>query len=101
MYVRIWQFIVKPGSEDRFEALYGQAGGWVDLFRGSPGYVGTELLRDAEDPGRYLSIDRWESEAAYRTFEGERGASWFALDAAGEELTLEETLLGGFVLWAH
>ena len=32
------------------------------------GYVGTELLRDVEIPGRYLVVDRWESREAYNDF---------------------------------
>ena len=32
------------------------------------GYIGTELLRDLEEPGRYLVIDRWESRDAYNAF---------------------------------
>jgi heme-degrading monooxygenase HmoA len=32
------------------------------------GYIGTELLRDVETPGRYLVIDRWESAEAYNEF---------------------------------
>ena len=34
----------------------------------APGYIGTELLRDVEEPERYLVIDRWESADAYNAF---------------------------------
>jgi heme-degrading monooxygenase HmoA len=33
--------------------------------------VGTELLRDVEQPGRYLVVDRWESREAYNAFVAE------------------------------
>jgi heme-degrading monooxygenase HmoA len=51
-----------------FERAYGPDGEWTAFFRSGRGYVGTELLRDVETPGRYLVIDRWESPDAYNTF---------------------------------
>jgi heme-degrading monooxygenase HmoA len=52
----------------QFEAVYGPGGDWETFFGGARGYVGTELLRDVEVPGRYLVIDRWESAEAYNAF---------------------------------
>lgn len=54
-----------------FEQEYGAEGGWAEFFRGGRGYVGTELLRDVEAPGRYLVVDRWESVDAYNAFVAE------------------------------
>jgi heme-degrading monooxygenase HmoA len=51
-----------------FERVYGPEGDWATFFRAGRGYVGTELLRDVETPGRYLVIDRWESAEAYNAF---------------------------------
>jgi heme-degrading monooxygenase HmoA len=51
-----------------FERVYGPEGDWAEFFRGGEGYVGTELLRDVEAPGRYLVVDRWESRDAYNAF---------------------------------
>ncbi|HEY7206887.1 MAG TPA: antibiotic biosynthesis monooxygenase [Gaiellaceae bacterium] len=51
-----------------FERVYGPAGEWAEFFRQGGGYVGTELLRDLENPGRYLVVDRWESAEAYNAF---------------------------------
>jgi heme-degrading monooxygenase HmoA len=51
-----------------FEGAYGSDGEWAQFFRQGRGYIGTELLRDVEMPGRYLVIDRWESADAYNTF---------------------------------
>jgi heme-degrading monooxygenase HmoA len=51
-----------------FERVYGPEGDWAQFFRGGRGYVGTELLRDVEQPGRFLVIDRWESREAYNAF---------------------------------
>jgi len=51
-----------------FEHAYGPEGEWAQFFRQGRGYVGTELLRDLEEPDRYLVIDRWESTDAYNEF---------------------------------
>jgi heme-degrading monooxygenase HmoA len=96
VYIRIWEYVVKPSCEERFEELYGPDGAWAILFRQGHGFIGTELLRDADTPDLYLSVDRWDSAADYRTFEGHRGDEWFALDEAGGELTERETSLGHF-----
>jgi heme-degrading monooxygenase HmoA len=55
-----------------FERAYGAGGEWDEFFRTANGYIGTELLRDVEQPGRYLVIDRWESAEAYNAFANER-----------------------------
>lgn len=54
-----------------FERVYGAGGDWAAFFAGARGYIGTELLRDVESPGRYLVIDRWESADAYNAFANE------------------------------
>jgi heme-degrading monooxygenase HmoA len=54
-----------------FERVYGPEGEWAQFFRQGPGYIGSELLRDLEEPERYLVIDRWESADAYNAFLGE------------------------------
>ncbi len=51
-----------------FEQAYGQNGEWAAFFKQGTGYIGTELLRDLEEPDRYLVIDRWESADAYNSF---------------------------------
>jgi len=51
-----------------FEQVYGPEGEWAQFFRTGRGYVGTELLRDVEIPGRYLVVDRWETREAYNSF---------------------------------
>jgi heme-degrading monooxygenase HmoA len=51
-----------------FERVYGTDGEWAAFFRPGRGYIGTELIRDVEAPGRYLVVDRWESAQAYNDF---------------------------------
>ncbi|HEY7398030.1 MAG TPA: antibiotic biosynthesis monooxygenase, partial [Gaiellaceae bacterium] len=46
---------------EEFERAYGPEGEWARFFMQADGFVGTELLRDLDEPGRYLVIDRWET----------------------------------------
>ncbi len=95
-YLCIWEFKVRPGREAEFEARYGADGSWVRLFRSAPGYLDTLLLRDREERGRYLTLDRWESEEAHRDFRRARAAEVDALDRECEALTLSEREMGRF-----
>jgi heme-degrading monooxygenase HmoA len=67
-HVIVWEFRVRAGHEAVFEAVYGAGGDWARLFAKSPDHRGTELLRDASTPGRYLTIDRWASAEAFGEF---------------------------------
>jgi len=53
---------------DEFEHAYGLEGEWASFFKDARGFIGTELLRDREQAGRYLVIDRWESRETYNDF---------------------------------
>jgi len=62
----VFSYDVREPAE--FESVYGPGGEWATFFTGARGYIGTELLRDVEVPGRYLVVDRWESAEAYNAF---------------------------------
>jgi heme-degrading monooxygenase HmoA len=68
MYVILWRFRPLEGQESEFERAYSPSGEWALLFGRGDGYLGTELLRRSEDPREYLTLDRWVSRAAYKTF---------------------------------
>jgi len=61
-------FSYEVRDTEAFEREYGNEGEWAQFFWQGRGYIGTELLRDVEIPGRYLVIDRWESAEAYNAF---------------------------------
>jgi heme-degrading monooxygenase HmoA len=61
-------FSYEVADPDEFESVYGAGGEWARFFGTGHGYVGTELLRDAEHPSRYLVVDRWESRETYNAF---------------------------------
>src|SRR5207247_11169727 len=61
-------FVYEVSEPEEFEGVYGPDGEWAQFFRTGSGFVGTELLRDLEQPGRYLVVDRWETREAYNEF---------------------------------
>jgi hypothetical protein len=67
-YIYIWEFHVLTRFQDAFERHYGPNGAWAELFRLSPDYIETLLLKDQSHPGRYVTVDRWGSKIAYLTF---------------------------------
>ena len=96
MHVVVWSYRVAPGCEADFQALYAAGGDWSRLFGRSPAYLGTQLLRDAAEASRFVTIDRWRSRDDYDAFlESERPA-YATLDARGDALTVEEMRIGAF-----
>jgi heme-degrading monooxygenase HmoA len=98
MFVVIWKFEISEDKIAGFEAAYGREGAWAQLFRSSPDYLGTELLRDAYVPGSYVTIDRWRSEEAFRTFRKEHDREYEKLDRECDALTSKETRVGAYTV---
>ncbi len=98
MFVVVWQFEIAEEKVAAFEAAYGAEGVWAQLFRTSPDYKGTELLRDAYVPGNYLTIDRWTSEQAFRAFRKDNDREYEVLDRQCDALTGKETRVGAYTV---
>jgi|ERR1700749_1627913 heme-degrading monooxygenase HmoA len=98
MFVVVWQFEIAEEKIASFEAAYGSEGTWAQLFRSSPEYKGTELLRDAYVPCSYLTIDRWTSEEAYRAFRKTHDPDYETLDRSCDALTNRETRIGAYTV---
>ena len=96
MFVVVWEYEVHAGREGEFAALYGREGAWVALFREYAGYARTELLRDAMQPQRFVTIDRWASQPAYDAFLAAANPRYAGIDALGDALTSNERCLGRF-----
>ena len=92
----IWEFRVRPGSEAEFEEHYSAQGTWAQFFRQDPAYHGTQLLRDAEDPRRYVTIDAWDDESSYGAFRATYREQYNAIDQQMESLTESEKRIGVF-----
>ena len=96
MLVIVWEYMVRPDRLEEFEATYRPDGPWVELFKRSPGFLSTTLMRDARDPHRFLVADRWMSEAAYESFKREFATEYQNLSERGERQHRAEHLIGRF-----
>ena len=95
-YVYVWEFLVKREHERNFERAYEGDGEWARLFRRAPGYLRTELLRDRANPSRFVTIDYWESEAAFAAFRSQFASEFEALDTKFAAWTTSEEEIGRF-----
>ena len=95
-YTYLWEYLVAPGQVGAFQRAYGPSGEWVRLFRRSPGYIRTELYRDRSNPRRFVTIDHWESQAAWEAFRSRFADEFSALDAKCEQWTASEAEIGRF-----
>jgi len=97
-FVYLWEYLVREDAVERFRAIYGPSGEWVRLFARSPGFVRTELFRDAANPRRFVTADYWLSAHARDRFRTAHAGEFAALDHACEALTEQERFLGDFQL---
>ncbi|HTW47253.1 MAG TPA: antibiotic biosynthesis monooxygenase [Acidobacteriaceae bacterium] len=72
MVLEVAQLQVKAGEEAEFEAAMRRA---APVIAGAQGYIGHELRRCVETPGRYLLLVRWETLEAHTV--GFRGSAAF------------------------
>jgi GNAT superfamily N-acetyltransferase len=92
----VWEFHVAPAQRAEFLRVYGAGGEWTRLFERAAGFRGTRLLGDRRDPERYVTIDRWDSEAAFGAFRERYADEYEVLDRRCEVLVESETLWGRF-----
>ena len=95
-YTYLWEFLVAPQHVEAFQREYGPDGAWVALFQRAPGFIETLLLRDAANPLRFITVDRWQSAEAYRAFRSSFAAAYAQLDERCAHLTTRETSLGHY-----
>jgi quinol monooxygenase YgiN len=97
----IWEFQIPREHVAEFEAVQGPHGEWALLFGRAEGFLGTELLRSTEQQGRYLTVDRWASQAAFEAFRVRFIADYQALDDRLTGLATTETRIGAFANLGH
>ncbi len=97
----VWEFVVKEEARGQFELAYGPGGAWSKLFARYPGFRGTTVLRDTENPRRYLTIDLWETAAQREQALDEREAEYSNLDAAFGDWIESRTEVGIFSVRAE
>jgi heme-degrading monooxygenase HmoA len=96
VYVRIWEFQAQAGREKEFEKIYGLEGEWVQLFRKSKAFLRTEVYRDLENTGHYVTIDYFSSQPAFQAFLKEFRERYDNLDRLGETVCASEKRIGSF-----
>lgn len=96
MLVVVWEYLAKPERVDEFESFYRPDGPWGDLFRQSPAFVSTTLMKDLRAPLRFMVADRWTSETVYEEFKRERAETWRDLSERGQRLYDREVEVGRF-----
>jgi len=92
----VWEFVARKERIREFEHHYSSTGDWAKLFHKSPGYRGTVLLRDAEQPNRYVTIDTWDGPELYQRMRSDFADEFERLDRACEAFTEAERRLGAF-----
>jgi len=96
MLVIVWEYMARPDRLDEFETLYRPDGPWVELFKRSPGFVSTTLMRDVRDQHRFMIADRWMSEESYEAFKHDFAAEYQQLSLQGERVHRAEHEIGRF-----
>jgi heme-degrading monooxygenase HmoA len=96
MHIILWKFTVREERIQEFIGAYGSDGDWAQLFRRAEGYLGTQLLRSADDPNTFLTVDRWDRAACFEAFRKQYGTEYNELDARFEAYTLSEEKMGAF-----
>jgi hypothetical protein len=76
-------------------------GAWSKLYATSPGFRGTTLLRDQENPQRYLTIDFWDTEDQRVQMLTEHKAEYSKLEADFADWTEFKTEVGIFRVLAE
>jgi quinol monooxygenase YgiN len=95
-YIRIWEFQARPGMENEFERIYGPEGDWVRLFRKSKAFLRTDVYRDVETKGHYVTIDYFSSREGFQGLLKEFREAYDALDRLGETICASESRIGNF-----
>jgi len=93
----VWEFHVREEQRGDFERHYAAGGTWAEFFKRDAAYKGTQLLRDINDPSRYVTIDTWDDPDSYGAFRALHRQEYSALDQQMEALTESEQRVGVFL----
>ena len=94
MIAVVWQFQVKPGSQQAFEKFYGADGEWTALGRRSRSFLGSSVLRDQARDTNYLLIEYWSEMVVYERHQRSVAISARELERRRDELCESVVPLG-------
>jgi heme-degrading monooxygenase HmoA len=92
----VWEMIVKPEAQGRLELVYGPGGVWSKLVGSAPGFRGTTVLNDTDNPTRYLIVNLWDSAEQQAQALESCAEDYAALTADLDGWTASRTPLGVF-----
>jgi len=98
IFAYIWRYTIRPEREAEFLAAYTADGEWARFFGRDLAYIRTDLLRDADRPDVYLTVDYWKSRADRDRFKEENLAELDDIDKRCEDFTLSEEFLGDYLI---
>ncbi len=98
MFAYIWEYIIREDKREDFLRYYEPEGVWAVFFQKGEGYLRTELLEDAENPQRFLTIDYWRSKADRDAFRKKHAQEFEIIDKTCESSTHSERFWGEFLL---
>lgn len=96
MFTYIWEYIINEDRREEFLRYYQPEGVWAIFFKKGEGYIRTELLEDAENSRRFLTIDYWKSRADRDAFRKKHAQEFEMIDKTCESFTRSERFLGDF-----
>jgi heme-degrading monooxygenase HmoA len=92
----VWEFVARAEQLAAFEEHCSKAGPWAALFARCPGYRGTRLIRDLENPRRFLTVNVWDNLESYQAMRRDFSGEYAELDRTGEGFTESERRIGAF-----
>jgi hypothetical protein len=89
--------MAQPEARLEFENFYGPDSEWVQLFRHSKAFLGTELLHDRNAENRYVTLDYFVSQTGFDAFLRDFRQEYEALDRRCDSVRESEREIGAFV----
>jgi hypothetical protein len=96
MVVIVWEYQAKADWIEDFESFYRPDGPWTELFRRSPAFVSTTLMKDVRNGGRYVVADRWTNLESYERFKQDNRDAYERMTERGHRFIEKETEIGRF-----
>ena len=97
----VCEFVIKEEARGQFELAYGPGGLWSKLYAQRAGFRGTTLMRDMKNPGRYLTVDLWDTEAQRDQTLSECKTEYSYLEATLADWSESKTEVGIFRVLAE
>lgn len=90
MFVRVWEYDVRPQRREEFVRTYRSGGDWARLFARHPGWMATALLVDTGNSNRFVTVDRWVDAPSWQAFRSQWAAEYDSLDRRCAALTVAQ-----------